>query len=383
MMTKKQRIKKPHIVFYFSDTGGGHRSAAEAIIEALQLEFPKRVTTEMVDAFKNYAPFPFNKSPDLYPTMVKAPRLYEASFRVTDGRSRIRVLQASVWPYVRRNVKAMVRNHPADLIVTVHPFANSFVLKALGKEKPPFFTVVTDIITTHALWFDSRADRIFVPSEEARARGREFGLPPSKFAVVGFPVADRYCVPAGNKRHLRKKYHWPLDEVIVLVVGGAEGMGPLAKTVRAIDESGLNIGQVIITGRNQKLKTTLEKRQWENPTLIYGYTQAMPDFMRAADFLVTKSGAATITEGLNANIPMILYAKLPGQEEGNVTFVEQVGAGVYAPTPQLVVRALTRWITRPAERQQVIENARRASKPMSARKIAKAIGVALGLNSAR
>ena len=28
------------IVFLFSDTGGGHRSAAEAIIEALQLEYP-------------------------------------------------------------------------------------------------------------------------------------------------------------------------------------------------------------------------------------------------------------------------------------------------------------------------------------------------------
>ena len=31
--------KRPHILFLFSDTGGGHRSAAEAIIEALQLEF--------------------------------------------------------------------------------------------------------------------------------------------------------------------------------------------------------------------------------------------------------------------------------------------------------------------------------------------------------
>jgi len=37
---KKQSKHKPHIVFLFSDTGGGHRSASEAIIEALDLEFP-------------------------------------------------------------------------------------------------------------------------------------------------------------------------------------------------------------------------------------------------------------------------------------------------------------------------------------------------------
>src|ERR1051326_3552589 len=55
-----QTPRKPHIVFYFSDTGGGHRSAAEAIIEAIHLEYDSQVTTEMVDFFKDYAPRPFN-----------------------------------------------------------------------------------------------------------------------------------------------------------------------------------------------------------------------------------------------------------------------------------------------------------------------------------
>ena len=59
---------------------------------------------------------------------------------------------------------------PADLIVTVHPIATSFALRALGRNRPPFFTVVTDLVTTHALWFDTRADRIFVPTELARQR---------------------------------------------------------------------------------------------------------------------------------------------------------------------------------------------------------------------
>jgi hypothetical protein len=35
--------EKPHITFLFSDTGGGHRAASEAIIEALHCEFGEAV----------------------------------------------------------------------------------------------------------------------------------------------------------------------------------------------------------------------------------------------------------------------------------------------------------------------------------------------------
>src|SRR5262245_7931490 len=161
-----QSLKKPHIVFYFSDTGGGHRAAAEAIIEAIELEFPQMATTEMVDFFKDYAPRPFSKFPDLYPELVKAPRLWQASFYATNGRARARVTTASLWPIARQAARRMARDHPADLIVTVHPVANTFALKALGPGRPPFYTVVTDMVTTHALWFDTRSDGIFVPTEQ-------------------------------------------------------------------------------------------------------------------------------------------------------------------------------------------------------------------------
>ena len=156
-------------------------------------------------------------------------------------------------------------------------------------------------------------------------------------------------------------------------------MGPLAKTAQAIDASGLDVGLVIVCGRNQRLKATLESYTWENPTLVYGFTRNMPDFMRASDFIVTKAGPGTIAEALNAELPIILYAKLPGQEDGNVSFVQEEGAGVWAPYPQDVVRTLTRWISRPVERQRVIENCRRAGKPEAARTIARIIGEKLGL----
>jgi 1,2-diacylglycerol 3-beta-galactosyltransferase len=371
--------KKPRVVFYFSDTGGGHRSAAEAIIEAIHLEYHNKVTTEMVDFFKEYAPRPFNYAAEMYPYMVKAPQLWSASFHATDGRARARVITATMWPIARQAARALVRSHPADLIVTVHPWANTFALKALGTDRPPFINVVTDMVTTHALWYDNRADLILVPTETARKRAIKYKISPEKVRVVGLPVADQYCKPIGEKNTLRKKLGWPEDRHVVLMVGGGEGMGPLAKTAHAIDASGLDLVLVIVCGRNQRLKADLESEKWENPIFIYGFTREMPDFMRASDFIVTKAGPGTIAEALNAELPIILYSKLPGQEDGNVTFVQEEGAGVWAPNPQEAVRTLTRWISHPAERQKVIENCRRAGNPNAARTIAHIIGGKLGL----
>jgi 1,2-diacylglycerol 3-beta-galactosyltransferase len=371
--------KKPHVLFLFSDTGGGHRAAAEAIIEALQVEYGDTLTTEMVDFFKSHAPLPLNKMPDWYPDMVKAPHLWGLSFKMSNGRKRARAITASMWPYVGRAVRALVKSHPADLVVAVHAMATTVFLKALGRNRPPFIIVVTDMVTTHALWYDQRADLILVPTESARQRAINYEMDPNRVRVVGQPVTLRYSAPAGDKMALRQKLGWEDDKHVIMLVGGGEGMGPLGKTARAIAASGLDVALAIVCGRNQRLKEHLESLDWPVPVYIYGFTHELPDFMRAADVLVTKAGPGTIAESLNAHLPMILYAKLPGQEDGNVTFVEEEKVGVWAPQPEQIVQTLTEWIQNPEIRLEYAENCRRAARPDAARQIARAIGETLEL----
>jgi 1,2-diacylglycerol 3-beta-galactosyltransferase len=373
------RNKKPHILFLFSDTGGGHRSAAEAIIEAIQLEFGDVVTTEMLDFFKTRAPLPLNKMPDWYPDMVKAPQLWGLSFKMTNGRRRARAITASMWPYVGRAVRRLVKEHPADLVVTVHPVATTVFLKALGRNRPPFITVVTDMVTTHALWYDQRSDLILVPTENARKLAIEYEMDPKRVRVVGQPVAERCCVPAGDKAALRKKLGWEADKTVVLLVGGGEGMGPLGETANEIAASGLDVALAIVAGRNKKLKRELESQEWPIPVHIYGFTHDMPDFMRAADVLVTKAGPGTIAESLNAGLPMILYAKLPGQEDGNVTFVVEEEVGVWNPDPEQVAGTLAEWMRNPEILKRYVKNCKRAARPDASRQIARAIGETLEL----
>lgn len=373
-------MTKPHVLFLFSDTGGGHRSASEAVIEALGLEFGDSITVEMVDFFKEYAPIPFNRMPDLYPKMVKAPHLWQAGFYATDGRPQARVLTSAFWPYASRAAKKLISNHPSDIIVATHPAAISVGLKALGKDRTSrWISVVTDPVTTHALWFDKRADLILVPTEMARERAIGYHMPPEKVHVVGQPVADRYCAPPGNKRALRKKLGWQLDRMLVLLIGGGEGMGPIAHTADAINASGLDLGLVIVAGRNSNLQAKLEKRDWNIPTRIYGFTRELPDFMRAADVLVTKAGPGTIAESMNAGLPIILNSRVPGQEDGNVTYVQKERVGVWAPRTDRVVRTLRKWLENPEERQRFSRNCLNTARPQSARLIARYIGSQAGL----
>ena len=373
-------MNKPHVLFLFSDTGGGHRSASEAIIEALGLEFGDAITTEMVDFFKEYAPIPFNKLPDLYPKMVKAPHLWQAGFYATDGRPQARVITSAFWPYASQAAKKLLNNHPSDIIVTTHPAPISVALKALGKNRVRrFITVVTDPVTTHALWFDKRTDLILVPTEMARERAIGYHMLPEKVHVVGQPVADRYCAPLGNKRALRKKLGWPQDKMITLLIGGGEGMGPIARTADAINASGLDLGLIIIAGRNASLQVKLEARDWKIPTYIYGFTRDLPDFMRAADVLVTKAGPGTIAESMNAGLPIILNSRVLGQEDGNVTYVQKERVGVWAPRTDRVVCTLKKWLENPEERKQFAKNCLTSARPQSARLIARYVGSQAGL----
>lgn len=365
-------LESPRILFLFSDTGGGHRSAAEAVIEAIQLEYGNQIRTEMVDIFKDYAPRPLNRIPAWYPGMVRIPQLWALGYRMSDGHRRARVLTGSAWPYVRRAVHTLVQQHPSDLIVSLHALANAPVLRALkGNPRPPFVTIVTDLVSTHALWYHRQVDLCIVPTEEARLRALRFGLRPEQIKVIGLPVAHRFCVSPGNKQELRAQLGWRQDLPVVLLVGGGDGMGPLGQTARVIANSGLPVTLAVITGRNVALKAELDAVKWQIPTFIYGFVRNMPELMNAADVLITKAGPGTISEALNAGLPMILYSRLPGQEDGNVAYLTESGAGVWAPKPQQIVRALHEWIENPAALSNARQICKQIARPQAARDIAR------------
>ena len=374
---------KPHIVFLFSDTGGGHRSASEAIIEAINLDFPEEFTYDMVDFFKEYSPPPLNLAGPVYPLMSRMEYMWEFTFKASDNPDFMRVLFSAFWPYIRFGMYKMLREHPGDIYVSVHPLINIPFLRAMRRREitTPYLIVVTDLVSTHSAWFAKEANLISIPTEQARKLALSAGIDPEKLKVIGLPVADRFCKPPGDKKVLREKLGWSQEKTIILLVGGGEGMGPLGNVSKEINRSKLDVDLVVIAGRNKKLKDELESMDWNIPTHIYGFVTDMPNLMRAADILVTKAGPGTISEALIANLPIILYHRIPGQEEGNVSYVIDEGAGIWAPNIEDIINTLEDWLKNPEKRMLAVENAKRLARPDASRQIVRTIAEMIRLNN--
>lgn len=365
--------KKPSILFLFSDTGGGHRSAAEAIIEAINLEYPNQFDTKMVDIFKKYAPLPLNFAPEIYPHLSRYPRMWKIGYEFSDGTRRIRAFYDVMWPYLRRAVHQLLKDNPVDLLVSVHQLVNIPILRMNTQFSVPFVTVVTDLVSTHSAWYHPGADLVIVPTIPAKEKALKSGLPKEKILVIGQPVAERYVTPQQDKNTLRQKFNWEKEIMTVLLVGGGEGMGNLERHANEINNAHLPLQLIVVAGRNHPLKTRLEAQEWNMPTKIYGFVKEMPEFMQAADVLITKAGPGTISEAFIAGLPMILYSKMPGQEDGNIGYVENQGAGIWAPDPEEATNCIKNWLENPEEMRKVAEKSRQLAKPNASREIARAL----------
>jgi len=362
-----------NIVILFSDTGGGHRSAGEAIAEALRAQHGAEARIQMVDVLRSYAPWPIRLAPDIYPAWSEQRWLWKTCYQLSNGRARSLLIASLWWPLVAPAALRLGRDYPADLYISVHPLFLTPLAETLGKRLPMYLNVVTDLVTIHGWWCHPQSDLMTAPSEPARQAIVHHGYPADKVRVVGLPVASRFCTPSGNKTQLREKLGWGNDRPILVVVGGGEGMGPVFDIAQAVSASGLECELVVIAGRNAALRQRLEAAAWNVPVHIYGFVTDMPDFMCAADVLITKAGPGTISEAFNAGLPMVLYDFLPGQEEGNVGYVVDAGAGVWAPDAAAVVNALRRWIgpgADPNALSAAAANAHRLGRPEAAVRIA-------------
>jgi 1,2-diacylglycerol 3-beta-galactosyltransferase len=355
------------VLLLFSDTGGGHRAAAEAIRDALILKHGDAVRVELVDVFRSYSPFPFKYMPELYPIIINRGKTpWGISYRWTNTRGRAKLISHGMYASIEKGLKRMLREHPADVVVCVHSLLTRPSLHAFTQleKRPPFIVVVTDLVSTHMFWYDKRTEMCLVPTHDAYIHGVESGLHPNQMRVTGLPVHPSFAKGLKDKASAREELGWDPELPAILLVGGGEGMGPLYKVARAINDEKLKCQVIVIAGRNKELKDQLEACDWNQPTRVYPFVTNMSLLMGAADVLVTKAGPATISEACIAGLPQILYDAIPGQETGNVDFVVENEAGVFAPSAQAVTTALREWLTEDgAEMKRRSENARRISHP--------------------
>lgn len=375
-------VQKPkRVLFLMSHTGGGHRAAAEAVQTAMELLYPETYTYEMVDVFQDYTPFPFRAMPDVYPRWVNmAGFSWKWGYKLINTPILSEMILDSFYLTWRQGLIRLFDEHPADVIICVHSMFNRAALRVLHHymdNPPPFVTIVTDLVSTPVFWYQPSADMCIVPTLWAYERGLAQGMAPEQMKLIGLPIHPEFVNALVNKQEARQDLGWGKDKIAVLLVSGGEGMGPVYQIARAINDKNLDIQLAIVTGHNHKLKAKLEACQWNQPTFIYAFI-AMPQFMSAADILITKAGPATISEACVAGLPMIISGFVPGQENGNVDFVVENGAGVYAPTAHQVASVLSQWVNSPPMYRQVYADAAKSlGRPRAAWETAQEIHVLL------
>jgi 1,2-diacylglycerol 3-beta-galactosyltransferase len=366
------------LLILFSDTGGGHRSAASAVAEALQELYDETAQIAFIDPLADYFSWPLNRLGSIYTYQVRLKAIpWAITWHLSNGRRRVMVLTKTWWLLVRTAFLQLVRDYPSDAIVCCHPLFNAPILRVLNSvgAHTPLITLMTDLIAGHPFWFRPGATRYLVPTEGASRHALACGMPAERVLVTGLPVNPRFVAAAQeDSLAVRRRLGLEPDLPVALLVGGAEGMGPFHRLCEEVAASGAQAQLVMVAGRNERLRARLAARTWSLPVQVKGFVRNMHEWMRAADLLVTKAGPSTISEALVMGLPIVLSGALPGQERPNVDYVVQASAGVWAPTPRRAAMAV-RDLLSPGNPSlaQMAARAQALGQPDAARRVAEIV----------
>jgi 1,2-diacylglycerol 3-beta-galactosyltransferase len=343
------------ILFLISDTGGGHRSAAKAITAALdEIQLspdgdPVRFL-HRVDDVAAHCTFPLSQLGPAYSAALRfAPPIYGALYHATNGRRRFRSVVRFCEPLYRERLRELFLDYRPDVIVSVHPLLNHAALRARADAHiaAPVITVITDLGRVHEGWLIPEADAVVVPAREVYQRAVQRGVPEERLRLLGHPIHPKFEDVTATKSELRRKLGLPIDKTVALLMAGGEGGGKLLPTTLAIAKSRMPLHLIVVTGRNAALRAKLEEMapSLRMPLTILGFREDVPELMRASDLLVTKAGPGTIAEASVAELPVVVYDFVPGQEEGNLDYVRGNGIGVVALSTGEVVRSIRRIVS--------------------------------------
>jgi 1,2-diacylglycerol 3-beta-galactosyltransferase len=362
------------ILILTADYGYGHRSAAQAIAQALQETHGEDCMVEIVNPLEDpRAPAFLQDAENGYDKIVReAPELYKLSYRASETWFAGILINGS-WTLMMFNIlRDLLREKRPNVIICTYLFYQGILSAIFDLENRhiPLVTVVTDLETLQPLWFHPVADVCVVPTQTAYDLAIKAGLPAEKVKIVGIPVRPELLKGGQDRNAIRKSLGWREDLFTVLAIG-SKRVGGLYDALRVLNHSGFPLQLVIAAGGDEELYQRLQGTEWHVETHVYNFVSEMGTFMRGADCVLGKAGGLTVSETLACGLPLILVDVIPGQETGNANYVVAGDAGVLANDPTEVLEAMAHWLAKDGLRyRQQAENARRLGRPRAAYDIA-------------
>ncbi len=344
----------PKILIISSDTGGGHRSAAQAIADGLQkfwqgesfavriikaVEESHHITEKLVNVYNWVLRNRQHWMKYLYWLMNKIrPETREFFHKRCIG-----------------YVKEQFEKWCPHVVVSVHPLTQHIfarILKELNlSEQIPLVTVVTD--PCYGFWKGWACNDVslyLVANEDARRQLIDYGIFPEKIKISGMPIHPKFHeVDETDAQAARKAFGLKPDKFTVFVNAGWIGGGNIPQIFKELTRGELDIQTIFLAGKNEELKREAEElaKTAKFPVKVIGYSDEIEKLMQSANVMISKLGGLTTFEALACHLPIIADATTPPmpQEAGTVNLIAKRGAGILLEKTSDIVPAIQSLLT--------------------------------------
>jgi len=347
------------------DAGGGHRSAARALVAAgeetgvpwgfrvesfqevlLPLDLLKRLTgIALEDAYNLILRRHWNA------LMVPLLRVMHAGIQVRR-------------PAIVRTLTQWLQAQPRPAaLVSVMPNFNGIMRDALRAAHPgvPLIVVLTDLADfPPRFWIEPGIDRVVVGTEEAREQALAIGLPEERISPVsGMVLHPRFYRGSGPgvRDRMRAELGLGPGDLAVTLLFGGKGSPEMVPLAEQLLEGHSDWGVVAICGDNPGLLerfAPLEARS-SGRLRTFGFTDRVADLMAASDVLITKPGPGSLAEAAQQQVPVVVVRNrhtIP-QERFNTDFVAAHGLGRVVGHWREIPGAVAELHRDPAERARI------------------------------
>jgi UDP-N-acetylglucosamine:LPS N-acetylglucosamine transferase len=327
----------PKILIVSSDTGGGHRSAAAAIVAGVQEHFEGEPCTVRVVRAVEESNRVSARLVDLYNWMLCNKQhwmkyLYWAVNRFRPETSAF--FNRRCTGYVRD----VVEHWGPQIVVSVHPMVQHTFARVLKElhlaDRVPLVSVVTD--PGYGFWKGWACDDVklyLVASEEARRQLTDYGVAPERIKILGMPVHPKFiAAKPGAAQAARRAMGLDPEKFTVFLNAGRAGGGNVLAVFRELVRGQLNVQAIFLAGKNRAVRAAAQSLAVRAAfqTKVVGYTAHIERMMSAASVMISKLGGLTTFESLACRVPIVADAITPPmpQEAGTVTLILKHGAGI-------------------------------------------------------
>ena len=282
----------------------------------------------------------------------------------------------SLWDRINTTATAKaIKAFRPDIIVCTHFLPTRLVSLMLTRGVlESRLAVVTTDYDFQGLWLSSPFNHFFVARDETKAHMAAIGVPADRITVSGIPVRPGLG-DAVDREAVLTRYDLRPDRPTLLISAGAAGGVYTQTIVQQTLRMGNEFQAVVVCGRNDQLRSQIEGLVAFNRDRyrVLGYTNDMPDLMRAAALFVGKPGGLTSSECMAAGLPMVLIHPIPGQEVRNSDFLLEEGAAVRCNYETTVGYKIDQLLAEPNRVTRMAESARRIGRAEAGPRITSAV----------